>query len=398
VLHEVGHTLGLRHNFRSSRAYSNQQLNDPEWTRQNGLAGSVMDYAAINLAGPGERGGVPFQLTLGPYDYWAIEYAYKPIHPDHEKAELERVAGRSAEPQLAYGTDEDNFLGVDPESLHFDLGSDVVAFAKKRMTIARDLVKRQEARDLKRNEDYSVLRRSVNFALRDAGRATGILARQIGGVRTLRDFPGTGRDPLVPVAASVQREALDVLARDVLSADSFLVSPNLLRRLAPNFEERTDAVFEGDGPVATDYSVAAVVLDIQRGLLNHVMSNGVAVRLLDSEPKATSRTEAFRLSELYGRLNREIWSELDGKGDIPALRRELQREHVNRLSGLLLRPGALERADARSLVRQQAVGLLTRINNASRRADLSEEARAHLTDAADSLREALAARLQRSGA
>jgi len=398
TMHEVGHTLGLRHNFRSSRVYTDQQLSDPEFTRLNGLAGSVMEYAPINLASPGARGGVPFQLTLGPYDYWAIEYAYKPIHPDHEKPELERIAARSAEPQLAYGTDEDNFLGIDPETLHFDLGNDVLGFAKKRIAIARDLLRRQERRELKPNEDYSVLRRSVNYALRDAGRATGILARQIGGVRTLRDFPGTGRDPLVPVPAATQREALEVLARDVLSADGFLVSPALQRRLAPDFEERTDAVFEGDGPVATDFSISTMVLDMQRALLNQLMSNNVAVRILDGEPKAANRADAFRLSDLYGRLNREIWSELDGKGDIPALRRELQREHVNRLSALLLRPGALERADARSLVRQQANALANRIAAASRRPDLSEEARAHLADAADSLREALAAKLQRGGA
>ena len=144
-----------------------------------------------DLSRPGERSTVAWQLALGPYDYWAIEYGYKPIAPEHEKAELQRIAARSSEPQLAYGTDEDNFLGIDPESLHFDLGNDPVAFAKKRFDIARDLIRRQESRELKPNEDYSVLRRSVGFALRDAARASGILARQIGGVRTLRDFPGS---------------------------------------------------------------------------------------------------------------------------------------------------------------------------------------------------------------
>ena len=83
---------------------------------------------------------------------------------------LQRIAARSAEPQLAYGTDEDNFLGVDPESLHFDLGDDPVAYAGKRLVIARDLFKRQESRELKASSDYSVLRRSIGFALRDLGR------------------------------------------------------------------------------------------------------------------------------------------------------------------------------------------------------------------------------------
>jgi hypothetical protein len=397
TMHEVGHTLGLRHNFRSSKVYNDKQLSDPEFTRKNGLAGSVMEYAAINLPRPGGTGGTPFQTTLGPYDFWAIEYGYKPVHPEHEEAELKGIAARSNEPALAYGTDEDNFLGIDPESLHFDLGDDPVLFAKKRIEIARDLVKRQEVRPLKPTEDYSVLRRGVTFALRDVGRATGILARQIGGLRTLRDYPGSGRDPLQPVPAAVQRDALDTLARTVLAADTFLLSPALQRRLAPDFNERGDAVFAGDGPVATDFSVQTMVLDMQRALLSQLMSDTIAVRILDSEPKARAQGEAFHLSELYSRLMREVWSELGARGDIPSLRRELQREHLNRLASLLVRPSAASRADARSLLRVQGQELLNRINAASKRAGLSEEARAHLADSADTLQQALSAKLQRSG-
>lgn len=398
TMHEVGHTLGLRHNFRSSKIYTEQQLSDPEFTRNHGLAGSVMEYAPVNLARPGERGGTPFQTTLGPYDYWAIEYGYKPLPATGEDAELKRIAARNGEPTLAYGTDEDNFLGLDPESLQFDLGTDPLLFAKKRIEIARDLVKRQETRDLKPTEDWSVLRRGVNFAVRDVGRAAGILARQIGGVRTLRDFPGSGRDPLTPVPAAVQRESLDVMARTVFSSETFLLSPALQRRLAPDFSERTDAIFDGETAVATDFSIHQAVLDMQRALLTQLMSDTIAVRILDSQSKAVKPAEAFRLSELYGRLTREVWSELGGKGDIPALRRELQREHVNRVAAALLRPGAASRADARSLMRVEAQALLTRLNGAQKRADLSEEARAHLADSADTLAQALAARLQRSGA
>jgi len=280
TMHEVGHTLGLRHNFRSSRIYTDAQLADPEFVRGNGLAGSVMEYAPINLSRPGERTTIAWQLALGPYDYWAIEYGYKPIVPEHEKAELQRIAARSNEPQLAYGTDEDNFLGVDPESLHFDLGNDPVSFAKKRLDIARDL---------KPSDDYSVLRRSIGFALRDAARASGILARQIGGVRTLRDFPGSGRDPLLPVSAAAQREALDLLAGGVLAPDSFVLSPTLQRRMAPSFQDRRDALYAGDGPVATDYSLASQVLDMQRALLGALMNDTVAQRLLDSETKSDAR-------------------------------------------------------------------------------------------------------------
>ena len=398
TMHEVGHTLGLRHNFRSSRVYSETQLADPEFVRQNGLAGSVMEYAPINLSRPGERSTPAWQLALGPYDYWAIEYGYKPFAPGHEKEELQRIAARSNEPQLAYGTDEDNFLGIDPESLHFDLGSDPVAFAKKRFDIARDLIRRQETRDLKPDEDYSVLRRSIGYALRDAARASGILARQIGGVRTLRDYPGSGRDPLVPVSAASQREALDLLAGGVLAPDSFVLSPALQWRMAPSFQERSDALYAGDGPVATDYSLASQVLDMQRALLGALMNDTVAQRLLDSEGKGDSSAPPLRLSELYQRLSGEVWSELkSANGDIAASRRELQREHLNRLANLVLRPSSLSRADARSLVRAQAQELLARIDATKQRKGLSAEAKAHLLDSADTLRQSLAAPLQRAG-
>jgi hypothetical protein len=406
TMHEVGHTLGLRHNFRSSRVYSERQLSDREFTSSNGLAGSVMEYAPINLPRPGERGGTAFQTTLGPYDFWAIEYAYKPMAPgttrEQEAAELQRIAARSAEPALAYGTDEDNFLGIDPESLHFDLGDDPVAFAAKRIEIARELIARQETRELKPDANYAVLRRAVSYAVRDAGRAAGILARQIGGIRTLRDHPGSGRDPLVPVPAAAQRRALDVLASGVLSAGSFKISPSLQRRLAPDYNERVEALYSGEASVATDYSLVSAVLDMQRALLAQLMSEGVASRLLDSEGKVDARAadgnvDTLRLSELYARLTREVWSELGQNGDITAPRRELQREYMNRLASMLLRPGSVSRADARGLLRVQAQQLLTRINGATRRGGLSDEARAHLADSADTLTQALQARLQRAG-
>jgi Met-zincin/Domain of unknown function (DUF5117) len=399
TMHEVGHTLGLRHNFRSSRVYSEKQLSDSQFTAANGLAGSVMEYAPVNLPLPGRSGGTPFQTALGPYDFWAIEYAYKPMAREQESADLQRIASRSAEPALAYGTDEDNFLGIDPESLHFDLGDDPVAFAAKRIEIARDVIARQETRVLSPDANYAVLRRSVNYAVRDAGRAAGILARQIGGIRTLRDHPGSGRDPLVPVPAAVQRQALDVLASGVLAADSFKITPATQRRLAPDFTERGEAVFSGDASVSTDFSIIDIVLGMQRALLAQLMSDGLATRLLDSEGKADGRTsEGFRLSELYTRLTREVWSELGNKGgDIAAPRRELQREHINRLSMMLLRPTASSRADARSLLRVEAQSLLARINGANKRAGLSAEARAHLADSADTLTQALQAKLQRAG-
>ncbi len=395
TMHEVGHTLGLRHNFRASRIYTEMQVSDEAFTRANGLTGSIMEYAPINLPRPGEKGGTAWQIALGPYDYWAIEYAYKPIAAQDEASELQRIAARSAERELAYGTDEDNSLGIDPESLTFDLGDDPVAFAKKSFDIGRDLLARQESRLLKPEADYSVLRRSVTYAVRDMGRAAGILARQIGGVRTLRDHPGSGRDPLLPVPAAVQREALDALSRGVMSADSLKLSPALQRKLAPSFEDRSDAAFGEGPPTETDFSIDVFVTQLRKSLLAQLTSDGVASRLLDSVAKLPPG-EAFPLSELYARLRADIWSELAAASDITPARREVQREHLNRIASQILRPTAA-RADTRSLMRAEALALQKSLKTAAARPQWAAEARAHLQDSLDLLSEALAAKMQRAG-
>ena len=402
LMHEVGHALGLRHNFRASRVYSEAQLSDAEFTRANGTTGSIMEYNAVNLPRPGEKGGTPFMLTIGPYDYWAIEYAYKPAPAaaghagaSPERDMLQAIAARSNEPLLAYGTDEDAWFGIDPETIQLDLGSDPIAFAAKRVEIARDLFRRQETRELSPQRDYAVLRRSLNYALGDAARAVGVLVRQIGGVRTLRDYPGSGRDPLLPVAASVQRSALDVIANAVLAADGLQLSAPLQRRLAPDYLERAES------GIPTDYSLPARLFELQRAVLGYLMSEWIAHRVLDSVGKFDHPAEAFQLRELYARLTQDVWSELKGvKGEagviaITPARRELQREHLNRLAFMALRPAS--RVDARGILRDQARTLLPRLEAAALRRDIDADTRAHLADSADTLRRALAAPFPRLG-
>jgi hypothetical protein len=395
TMHEVGHTLGLRHNFRASTVYSEAQLSDPEFTRTHALSGSVMDYSAVNLPGRGQPAVSPFLTTLGPYDHWAIEYAYRPLPAEQEVAELVRIAGRSSEPELAYGTDEDNLFGLDPESLQGDLGNDPVVFARKRIAIARDLLRRLEARS-SAEADYPTLRRGVSYALRDVARVSGVLLRQIGGLRTLRDAPGTGRDPLTPVPADQQRAALDTLVRDVLSPDSLAVSPGLQRRLAPDYLERADALFGGGATVATDFTPQTQISDLQRGVLAQLMSEGVAARLLDGAAKAGDPARSLALAELYQRLDAEVWADLaPGRGDIPVMRRALQRDHTTRLIGMLMQPAQLGRVELRTLTRQRAEALLTRLRAVRYRSGWSAETGSHVQDSIQMLREALQAKVVR---
>jgi hypothetical protein len=117
--------------------------------------------------------------------------------------------------------------------------------------------------------------------------------------------------------------------------------------------------------------------------------------VLDNEALVGPKGDALRLGELYQRLDDTLWRGLDGRGDSSRARRNLQREHVNYLSVLMVRPAIQSRADARATVRQQASSLLARIERAQRGAALDQDTRAHLQDSAESLRLALGASMQR---
>jgi hypothetical protein len=392
TMHEVGHTLGLRHNFRASRLYTEDQLASPTFTQTQGTSGSVMDYNAVNMSAPGKPKVAPFQSSLGPYDYWAIEYAYKPIAADNEAAELQRIAARSHEPGLGFATDEDVFLGLDPEAAAGDLGSDTVAFASKRLAIAREVFKRQESRVLRTDRDYAQLRRSLNYALNDVGRSVGLLLRQMAGVRTLRDFPGSGRDPLTPVAASTSRQALALVIQTVFSPTGLSVSPALQRRLAPDFQDRAEVA-----GITTDYPVAQRLTELQRSTLSVLMSDAMAVRILDAQGKQDATQARFSVAELFDQIDRAVWSELTAKTEVSEARQAMQREYLNRLADLLLRPGSMSRASARTVVREQAQSLLKRLNQAQRASSRSPALRAHWQDCVDTLSQALNAKLPRAG-
>jgi len=387
VMHEVGHTLGLRHNFRSSTVYSLQQIQDPAFTREHGLTGSVMDYNPLNLAAKGEPQGEYVMSTLGPYDYWAIEYAYKPIEAAHEKAELDKIAARSSEPQLAYGTDEDAAGNVaDPEVNMFDLGADPLAYFKKRLALSRELWARLQARHLKAGENYDSLRRSFDYGFVQFASTVPIAVKYVGGERILRDHAGTSRATFTPVSLQHQRDALRIITDSLFAADSFKFSPELISRLG---------VDHFDPSSTQSVSVATRVLAVQTMALDQLMTDAVAARLLDAQEKIAHGEKLLSLSELYDTLQNAIWSELRSGKDISAMRRNLQREHLRRLVNALLRPGASALADARSLQRENAIALERKIRAAMGK-PMSKEAKAHLAESLNTLSEALKAPLLRT--
>ena len=398
TMHEVGHTLGLRHNFRASIVATQAQLSDRAYAEQNGLTGSVMEYSPINLSLKGEKQGAYFTPTLGAYDYWAIEYAYKPIAPEQEKAELARIAGRSNEPQLAFATDEDVAFSIDPLVNQGDLGNDPLGFFKRRVKLSQELWQRLEQRQLPAGESYSVLRRRFLTGFTQLGMAMASAAKYVGGAEIINDYSGSARTPVTPIPAAKQREALATIADGLLKSDSFKVSPTFMRKLVSDRLERDSLYLSNPQaiPATVELALPDRVLTVQRDVLNRLMSPVVARRVTENGVRA-GRGDVFTLSELYGTVQNSVWDEARRGAESDPLRRNLQREHLRRVTAAVLGSSAGYPADARALLRRDARQLRDWLAAAATKPGLSAETRAHYAEAAESLSEALKAPMVRSG-
>ena len=398
TIHEIGHALGLRHNFKGSTGITLAQLRDPGFTAQRGLANSIMDYVPLNLPLRGEPLTDIHKVTLGAYDYWAIEYGYREIPAAREAEELAALARRGErDPNLAYATDEDA-AGPDPNALRFDLGDDPLAWAARQARLARELWQRTAERKLPPDDDMTIYRRNLQRVMGTLGQAVPMAVRHIGGTLTSRVTAGAGVPVLQPVPAARQREALALVVGEVFSSQSFRFEPELMSRLAV---DHLDRVGPGRYMANTDYSLPEEVLGLQRGVLDSLMSEGLAVRLAAAEVKVADPRTLVSYAEVQDKLAAAVWSELKpGKGgsrEIDTLRRNLQREHLRRLAGGLLRPAPGVAADVRSVNRQVAITLEKQLRAALAAGGWSALARAHLDESLATIGEALKAPLMRQG-
>ena len=365
-MHEVGHTLGLRHNFRASTVYPLAKISDPVWSREHGIAGSVMDYNPINIAVNGEAQGAYFEPTIGPYDYWAIEYAYRTLPKETEADELAKIAARGAnDPLLAFSSDEEAIAGLDPDASRFDLGSDPLVYLQKRLLISQELWQRLQTKQLKPGESYDVLRRTFDAGFRQFARSAALTAKYVGGVYYVRDFAGTSQLPLTPVPPAKQRAALNLIATGDLLGGQLPVQARIPAQHGHRLS-RHRLAGSGTAQFNPDFSLRARVLGLQVGVLNTLLSDTVLARLQDSEIKVSQADQALTLPELFAALRGSIWSELKTAGSIPGPRRDLQREHLRRIATVLTRPSSTTPADAVALFREEAKTLSAQIKAATR--------------------------------
>ncbi len=401
VAHEVGHTLGLRHNFKGSTMHALDELHDRRVTDKEGISSSVMDYNPVNIAPEGQEQGEYYQTTLGPYDYWAVEYAYRPVEADSpasERAQLAKIAARVAATELAYGTDEDAMYwtrGIDPSAARWDLRDDPIAHYRDQIALSRELWAKVEDKFERKGERYQTLRRVFGWGFRPYWSGAGNVSRYIGGLYHYRDHVGDpqGRLPLQPVAPARQREALDFLVEHVFGPDAFRWSPQLLNKLAP--ERRGDFTRSVFRVRRIDYPIHQVVLSIQRQPLNRFYDPVLLSRLQDLELRYEGE-ETFAMVDLFAGLRQAIWAELETGGSIDSFRRNLQRAQLQKLIGLVVSPVPRTPEDARTLARADLQAIAAQIEARLDGSDLDAYSRAHLEETRARIEAALEAGLERS--
>ena len=394
IMHEVGHTLGLRHNFRASTVYDLKQIQDPNFTKMNGVTASVMDYTPYNISPKGEKQGEYVMSTLGSYDYWAIEFGYKQFAPGQEAQGLAQILAKASQPELQYDSDEDagygSMGGVDPMVNRFDLGSDPLAYYKLRMKLSRELWDRLQNMNLATGDSYERLTRSFRSGFNQLTRVAPLAAKYIGGVHIRRERAGSKIGVFEPVSSAKQKEALALITKDFFGTDSFKFKPEFIARLATDRLERTEA----DGSMQT--SVVRLVAGVQKEILDHVYSPAVATRLAEVGMKVNDPKETLGLSDVYDSLQEAIWSEAKNGQETSLIRRNLQREQLRRMADVLVKPAGPWPADARSIMRENARQLVGVLEKANAKLGLSKTTRAHYADSLDTLNASLKASMQRA--
>ena len=397
VMHEVGHTLGLRHNFKASAWKTLEEINDKETGLKEGTVASVMDYSPVNLTVDNDDQGLYYSQTIGPYDIWAIEYGYKPVKSNDE---LKEIASRSGEPALEYATDED-VRGFDPDPLanRFDLGKDPLEFIRRQVEHTTSLMPTIVERTVEEGEGYQRARQAFGLLFSEYWRSLAFAARFPGGVYVHRDHKGDkdARAPFEQVEGAKQREAMQLIANSAFAAPE--IDGDQLNYLAASRWNHwgTRSTFR------LDYPIHETVLSMQEMILSEVLYSMTLDRILDNEFKVVDDEEAYTLAEHMSLIVDSIFSEWQEKAKdkytnrkpmIDSFRRNLQRAAIRRL-GYILAQGMGAPADARTLTRMHLATLKRQADQLlkNKQVTLDDYTRAHLMDSSAQIDKLLNAEL-----
>ena len=278
ILHEVGHTLGLNHNFAASTLHNNSDIHDPEKTYKEGLSSSVMDYHALNIAPLGVKQGQYADIKPGKYDILAIKYAYT---PELSKNDLDKMLEKYSSNEYLFGNDADDMRspgkGIDPRINTGDMTNDPVGYAKDRIILSQNLIPKLYDTLKTKSDSWESIYQGYRILLRQIHTSAEIISRQVGGVYTNRGFMSDKQiNPYEVVPYKIQKESVNILSEYYFNSDKFILPPNIASKLQ---RERRSFDFYGK---TEDPKIHKMILRGQKKVLKHFTNSRVLKRLTDS--------------------------------------------------------------------------------------------------------------------
>ena len=313
--HEVGHTLGLPHNWGSSAAYPVDSLRSASFTQRMGTAPAIMDYARFNyVAQPGD-GDVGLMPKVGPYDKWSIEWGYRPIpaasSPEAERTTLnEWIIERAGNPMYFFGRTSSSRL--DPRSQNEDLGDDAVKASMYGLENLKRIVPNLVEWTEENGKDYDDLAELYQNVAAQYNRYIGHVVTNIGGMyENYKTYDQSGAVYTV-VPAERQREAMAFIQDVAFQRPDWLLNSDVLSRI------------EHAGSIER-------VRSMQVSALNRILDPQVIARLIEGR---LNNDDSYSPEEMFDAMRNGVFADVN-ESSIDAFRRNLQRGYVERMKYLM---------------------------------------------------------------
>ena len=327
VLHEVGHTMGLMHNFIGSQLHSNDEMQDPVLGATVGLTASVMDYTIPNISPDKNKQGLYFDIKPGLYDKWAIEYGYRQFeNAEAEKTGLKNILDQSYKKEYRFKNDADDMRsvgrGIDPRGNLYDMSSDAVGYAINGLKMVNEGFPKLLEKYSIPNQSYHELRNAYLILTGHYNRNLNVISRYIGGIYVNREFVGqpTNGLPLSPIPYDEQKRAMQAIIEYAFSKNAFNFQEKIynylqMQRRGYEFRKETE-----------DPKIHDRYLNIQKGILSQLLNESVLQRLVDTKMYGNKYTINTMLKDMTNGIFME-----DLGAAVSTIRQNLQQEYVKKL-------------------------------------------------------------------